>query len=221
MSYDYLFKFVIIGDVDVGKSAYTDRLVDNKYIYNSDPTIGVDFKTKQIVLDDNTVIKTHLWDTAGHNKFEPIIKLYYKGLAGYILIFDVTNRITFNRLCYRLKKIKILSGREEGDKSVPILLIGNKIDNPNREISHKEAADFALKNDLLYEECSAKKGTNVLCSFKRLTKEVYSKLDKELPFDNPGVRRHFSFNDNTDFPTLLSRDCSSIGHFSRMCCALI
>jgi len=219
MSYDYLFKFVIIGDTDVGKSACADRFVDNKYIYNYDPTIGVDFKTKQIILDDNTVIKTHLWDTAGHEKFAPIVKHYYKGLAGFILVFDVTNRRSFNRLGFWLNKINALSGQTGGDR-VPILLIGNKIDKPCREISSNEATGFALKHGLLYEECSAKKGTNVLGSFKRITNEVYCRLDKDQPFDNPGIRRHFSFNDRSDSKTP-SRECSNIGFVSRMCCTIL
>lgn len=218
MSYDYLFKFVIIGDANVGKSACSDRFVDDKYIYNYDPTIGVDFKTKQIILDDNTVIKTHLWDTAGHEKFSPIVKHYYKGLAGFILIFDVTSRRSFNRLHFWLNKIKNLSTHKDGE-DVPILLLGNKIDKSNREISNKEATEFALNYGLLYEECSAKKGTNILGSFKRITNEIYSKLDKTQPSDNPGIRRHFSFNDNIQ-PSV-SRDCSNIGYISRMCCTLI
>ena len=87
------------------------------------------------------------------------------------------------------------------------------------EQRRKEANAFALECGLLYEECSAKKGTNVLGSFKRITNEVYSKLDNTQPFDNPGIRRHFSFNDNTQ--TSVSRECSNIGYISRMCCALI
>jgi small GTP-binding protein len=214
MSYDYLFKYVIVGETGVGKSAFSDRYVDNKFVYNYEPTLGVDFKTKSIILEDHTVIKTHLWDTAGHEKFAPIIKHYYKGVAGIILMYDVTNRGSFAKLQYWLNKINDLK-----DKYVyiPIILIGNKIDASHRNIDGNVAKQFALKNGLLYSECSAKTGENVMESFKVLTKEIYSQIDASKPVNNPGIKRHFSFNEND----CLTRECSSKRLISRMCCTII
>lgn len=214
MSYDYLFKYVIVGDTGVGKSAFSDRFVYDKYTYNFDPTLGVDFKTKHITLDDHTVVKIHLWDTAGHEKFAQIVKHYYKGVAGFILMYDVNNRSSFSRLQYWLNKIKELK-----DHSIytPIILVGNKIDTGYRETDINIARKFALQNGLLYAECSAKTGDNVSNSIKQLTNDIYSRVDNTKPINNPGIRRHFSFNEKDCF----TRECSSTGFVSRICCTII
>lgn len=214
MSYDYLFKYVIIGETGVGKSAFSERFVDNKFIYNYEPTLGVDFKTKNITLEDRTVVKIHLWDTAGHEKFASIVKHYYKGVAGIILMYDVTNRGSFAKLQYWLNKIKFF---KDNSVKVPIILIGNKVDTGHREINVDIAQRFALQNNLLYSECSAKTGENVIQSIKKLTKNIYSQIDNTKPLNNPGIRKHFSFNEND----CLSRECSSTGFMSRMCCTII
>ena len=213
MSYDYLFKYVIVGETGVGKSAFSDRFVNNKFTYNYEPTLGVDFKTNNIILDDHTVIKAHLWDTAGHEKFAPIVKHYYKGVAGIILMYDVTNRGSFAKLQYWLEKIKLL---KDHSVYVPTMLIGNKIDKGVRNIDVTAAQRFAVQNRLLYAECSAKTGENVMNSFKVLTNEIYSRIDISKPFNNPGIKRHFSYNENDR----LSRECSTKG-WSRMCCTII
>lgn len=214
MSYDYLFKYVIVGDTGVGKSAFSDRFVYNKYTYNFDPTLGVDFKTKHITLNDHTVVKIHLWDTAGHEKFAAIVKHYYKGVAGFILMYDVNNRSSFSRLQLWLNKIKELK-----DHSIytPIILVGNKTDIGHRETEFDKAHSFALKNGLLYTECSAKTGDNVIDAIKKLTDDIYSRIDNTKPLNNPGIRRHFSFNERESF----TRECSSSSFVSRMCCTII
>ena len=130
MSYDYLYKIILIGNTGVGKTSYCDRLVHNKYNDIFLPTLGVDFFAKHMKLDDNTVIKTHIWDTAGQEKFNGIIKHYYKDIAGAIIMFDISNKYTFNRVKYWKNEIIKKSNCEIN--SFPLLILVSKCDNKNR-----------------------------------------------------------------------------------------
>ncbi len=214
MSYDYLFKYVIIGDTGVGKTAICERFVENKYTYNSQTTLGVDFKTNHIKLHDNSIIKLHIWDTAGHGKFQNIISHYYKNMAGVILVYDVCDRCSFNKLKYWLEKIYI---NKTPNIDVKIILVGNKVDGKSREVTTEEGEQFASGNNLLYHECSAKMGYNVNELFKKLTNTIYEELDDDMLHNSSGIRRHFSFNDDD----CLKRTDKSKGIISRMCCTII
>lgn len=214
MSYDYLYKIILIGNTGVGKTSYCDRLLHNKYNDIFLPTLGVDFFAKNITLDDNTVIKTHIWDTAGQEKFNGIITHYYKDIAGAIIMFDISNRYTFNRLKYWKNEIIKKSNCEIN--SFPILLLGNKCDNKNREVTRDEAEIYALKNSMIYEEITCKHNYNIEKSFLKIGKEIYQRMDKEKL--GPGIKRHFSQTKdellkNMDF----DRKCPS----TTTCCVII
>ena len=88
MSYDYLFKMIFVGDTNVGKTAIANRLSRNRFDCHYDATIGVDFSSLTLDIDEKR-IKTHIWDTAGQECFSSIITTYYRGVAGAILVFDV------------------------------------------------------------------------------------------------------------------------------------
>ena len=95
--YDYLFKIIIIGDSGVGKPAFLLRFTDDSFTGTHLTTIGVDFKIKIINFEDKT-IKLQIWDTAGSERFRTITKTYYKGTHGIILMYDVTNRNSFENI---------------------------------------------------------------------------------------------------------------------------
>ena len=190
MSYDYLYKVILIGNTGVGKTSYCDKLVHDTYTSIFIPTLGVDFFSKSIKLDDNTVIKSHIWDTAGQEKFNGIISHYYKDIAGAIIMFDISNRYSFNRINYW--KQEIIKKSNCKINSFPILLLGNKSDNKNREVTRDEAEVFALKNSMIYEEITCKKNENIESSFLKLIKEIYCRMNPVVL--GPGIRRHFSQN---------------------------
>ena len=198
MSYDYLFKYILIGDSGVGKTSYTDRLTQNEFHYLHETTIGVDFRCKTVNLDNNMVIKNHMWDTAGQEKFSSIIRSYYKGIAGAILVYDVGKRQSFERLKFWKKQ---LEHNRISNSPFVILVLGNKIDKERRVVSREEAETFvknSQKSDdnifYLYAESSCKNNLNVNESFQWLVTETYERMNKENPGD--GIRRSIPYQES-------------------------
>lgn len=95
--YDFVFKIVIIGNSSVGKSSLLLRFADDVFHETFLPTIGVDFKIRTIE-QSGSVVKLQMWDTAGQEKFKTIVSAYYKGAQGILLVFDVTDRRSFEDL---------------------------------------------------------------------------------------------------------------------------
>ena len=173
--YDYTFRFILIGDCSVGKTSLANRIVDNRFIPCYDATIGVDYSSVIVQLNNGTRAKCQLWDTAGQESFAPLIKSYYRNIAGAIIVFDVTCRRSFERLKFWLSEIK---ENGENNHSIPKLLIGNKIDSIRRCISFEEANEFALRNDLMYRETSAKNCENVTKPFQELCNKVAENMEE-------------------------------------------
>jgi small GTP-binding protein len=92
MDTDYLFKIILIGDCNVGKTSFLYKFVENYNTKVYEPTIGVDFNSKIVEDSNNNKIKLHIWDTAGQEKFRSIVETYYRDAAGVILIYDITNK---------------------------------------------------------------------------------------------------------------------------------
>jgi small GTP-binding protein len=188
MSYDYLFKIVMVGDNRVGKTSYADRLCSESYHNDYRATLGVDFHCKNILLHDNIVIKTHIWDTAGQDKFKPIVEIYYKEVAGAIIMYDITNKHSFNRV--NVWKERINRG-QNNNLNMPTILIGCKTDmKSKREVSEKEAQEYANNNNMLYSEISNKDNKNIEETYKRLIYDIFFKMDDVNL--SPGIKRHFS-----------------------------
>tara|TARA_B110000858_G_scaffold141594_1_gene160695 strand:- start:2886 stop:3536 length:651 start_codon:yes stop_codon:yes gene_type:complete len=188
MSYNYLFKLILVGACSVGKTCLVDAWCNRPFSSEFNSTIGVEFAAKNIIFD-NHHIKMHLWDTAGQEKFANIISTYYRGCAGAFVVFDVTKRTSFNKLNYWIQEIK---NNNKDDEDIPIVIIGTKIDKPNRNISFDEAKQFAEINGYQYIETSSKKHINTEESFELLVKLVYDKINHEEVDDNKlpqGIRR--------------------------------
>ena len=172
--YELMFRFIIIGDCFVGKTALTKRFISNQYMDNYDATIGVDFGANIIKLSNGVNIKCQMWDTAGQENFAPLIKSYYKDIVGAIIVFDVANRSSFNHLKFWLKELE-----NNSNAIYPLhkVLIGNKIDIYNRVISYEEAKAFADEHNLLYQETSVRDNINVQNTFMELCEEIYKNKD--------------------------------------------
>ena len=102
MSYDYLFKIIIIGNAYVGKTSIVSSLINRPMSQQYQNTIGVDFSVKNLELKNHKKIKLQLWDTAGQETFHSIIKSYYRYVSGVIVVFDVTDRESFQKIDYWL-----------------------------------------------------------------------------------------------------------------------
>lgn len=131
--YDYLLKYLIIGNSGVGKSCLLLRYADDEYSDKHIITIGVDFKIKSLTVDGQKV-KTNIWDTAGQERFKNITVSYYKGAAGVMLVYDITDMESFNKLNEWLIEIE-----KNAPNDVYKILVGNKCDlSDQRAVSYDQ-----------------------------------------------------------------------------------
>ena len=179
--YDFIFKVLLLGNSDVGKSSLILRYVDQVWSDTFVPTIGVDFKVKTLEID-NKQIKMQIWDTAGQERFRNVISSYFRGSHGIFLIYDITNRDSFKNLENWLIEIE-----KNASQNVLKILIGNKSDLvDDREIKTEEGQAFANRNGMKFIETSAKMNTNVNEAFETLAKLMmeFSSEKKTLPTKN-------------------------------------
>jgi Ras-related protein Rab-2A len=175
--YQYLFKFIIVGDSNVGKSCLLLRYINNYFNDKKDSTVGVEFGYKLIEINDknNNIIpiKLHIWDTAGQESFKSITRSYYRGSAGVILVYDITVRESFINIISWLNEIKI----HNTNNDPVIALIGNKIDlNKNRKVSTQEGRTLSQLYNLLFFEISIKEDLNIDYIFSDITYKIYNKI---------------------------------------------
>ena len=175
---DLVYKILLLGDSEVGKSCFLMRYADNVFVDNYITTIGLDYKLKYVQLDSGQVIKVQLWDTAGQDRYRTIAKNYYKGSHGILLLYDVTKTSSFENIREWIKDI-----REEVYEKAIIFLIGNKIDKKDQiKIKTEDAEKLAEEFNIPFFEASAKSGENVDEIFKALYKkisEVYVDIQQE------------------------------------------
>ena len=159
--YDYLFKVIVVGDGAVGKTAITIRFAEGRFEEHYKMTIGVDFAIKLLEIGGYKV-KLQVWDTGGQERFSYIRPLYYKGAMAAIAIFDLTNRESFDNLPKWFQEVA------ENCGAIPLMLVGNKADLPDRAVTTEEGQTLSDKMGIMYYEASAKSGDNINTLFQRL-----------------------------------------------------
>ena len=173
LEYDYLFKYLIIGNSGVGKSCLLIRFTDDKFEEGYVTTIGVDFKIKTLEIEGKSV-KLQIWDTAGQERFRNIVSTYYKGGHGIMMVYDITDLESFRYLDSWLKEIE-----KNASKNVYKILVGNKNDmEKERKVSFEKGMEFADLHGMKFFETSAKENKNVEEAFKEMTKDIINSLKK-------------------------------------------
>ncbi|KAE8711129.1 Ras-related protein Rab11A [Hibiscus syriacus] len=171
---DYVFKVVLIGDSAVGKSQLLARFSRNQFSLDSKATIGVEFQTKTLVVDNKTV-KAQIWDTAGQERYRAVTSAYYRGAVGAMLVYDMTKRQSFDNMARWLEEL-----RGNADKNIVVMLIGNKCDLGNlRAVPMEDAQGFAQRESLFFMETSALESTNVETAFLTILTEIYGIISKK------------------------------------------
>ena len=159
--YDYLFKVIVVGDGAVGKTAITIRFAEGRFEEHYKMTIGVDFAIKLLEIGGYKV-KLQVWDTGGQERFSYIRPLYYKGAMAALAIFDLTNRESFDNLPKWFQEVA------ENCGAIPLMLVGNKADLPDRAVTTEEGQSLSDKLGIMYYEASAKSGDNINLMFEKL-----------------------------------------------------
>lgn len=166
-------KIVLLGDQNVGKSSIAQRFCKNLFTGQYVVTIGGAYLQQKLVLNNGAVIKFHIWDTGGQERFRSMANLYYQDAAAAILTYDVTNERTFESLNYWIEELR---NKVDQDKLV-ICLAGNKCDCETHEkkVPTNKAKELADSGKMVFFETSAKNDIGIKDLFQALGKRIYDK----------------------------------------------
>ena len=187
--FDNTIKLLLIGDSSVGKTNFVFRFVDNRFQTVHLTTIGFDFKSKIVTLPNSKkTLKLQIWDTAGQERYMSLNQNLFLKVHGVILMYDISNRDSFDHLTKWLDLIK------DAINDIPIVLVGNKIDKEEeRLVSYNEGEQLAKELNISFFESSGKENKNVKEPFYSLCEEIINKMKNERTSTN-----NFSINNQKE-----------------------
>jgi len=192
-----IYKFILMGSTNVGKTCILRQLTDNLFLNEHNITIGVDYGSKILLIDDRH-IKISIWDTSGYDKYLFLNRYYYSDIDGILLIYDISDYMSFNKLSYWINEI------DEYLQNTKVILIGNKSDLENyRQVSYSLGEKLALNHGYLFKEISTKDYKNLNDLFIYFTKYV---LENNIKCPSSNIN-HNSIH-------------YSITHPGRVCCSI-
>ena len=167
---DYQYKYLFLGDTNVGKTSLLIRYTESIFDPESLPTLGVDVRYKYVTLE-NKRIRLDIWDTAGQERFKMITKNYLNGANGIIFVYDITSKDTFDKL-----KLWIKEAESNVSPDTEMIIVGNKIDLDEKRVIQLDLANnLGKKHNIEVIEASAKTGKGVNEIFSFLTENLFKK----------------------------------------------
>ena len=169
-------KIVLLGDVSVGKTSIASRYCKNSFNEHHINTIGGAYQQQKVVLGNGSMVKLHIWDTSGQERFRAMTNLYYRDAQVAILTYDITNESSFSSIEFWIQELKF---KVENENMI-LCLVGNKCDvNSNeRKITTQKGKNFAQDNNMIFFETSAKTGEGVKDLFVTIANKVYEQQKK-------------------------------------------
>ncbi|CAL1595555.1 unnamed protein product [Knipowitschia caucasica] len=189
-SFDFLFKIILVGDSNVGKTCVVQSFKSGIFIEKQQNTIGVDFTVRTLDIDGKKV-KLQVWDTAGQERFRTITQSYYRSAHGAMVTYDITRRSTFESVCHWIREVE-----QYGAASVIVILIGNKSDlHTNRQVLFEDACTLAEKHGALAAlETSAKAAQNIEAAFVLMARELMARTGVTVIDESSLEAPHFTLN---------------------------
>ena len=174
------FKLIVVGDINTGKSSILNRFTKNVFEEHYQSTIGLDFISKNYTIH-NQEVRLVLYDTAGQEKFRSLIPMYIREAQIILLIYDISNKNSFNSIPKWFSDILNVK-----DDEAVFGLIGNKNDlNDKREVTYEEGKKLADEKNIIFEEISAKTGNNINEFFHdKVFEALYNKFRNKFKNDN-------------------------------------
>ena len=169
-------KIVLLGDVSVGKTSIASRYCKNSFNDHHINTIGGAYQQQKVVLPNGSMVKLHIWDTSGQERFRAMTNLYYRDAQVAILTYDITNEQSFSSIDFWIKELKY---KVENENMI-LCLVGNKCDvnsNEKKETTLK-GKNFAAEHNMIFFETSAKTGEGVKDLFVTIANKVYEQQKK-------------------------------------------
>ena len=233
--YDYSFKILFLGGIGVGKTSIINRYVKNILNNDEKPTIGIDYKTKDVIYNSKK-IKLKIFDTSGQERFRTLTKNYYHGSDGIIMVFDLKRNETFEELTYWMEEINKNCDKDK----IELILVGNKNDGKleERKVTQEQGNQLANLYNFIYIETSAITNLNIKECFDLMVHSLFEKniknnkeeikdeemkninnnndkneVNKDVNMDNIILDKnnHLSHNNNTNYN-------NSINNNENSCC---
>ena len=169
-------KIVLLGNINVGKTSIASRYCKNSFNEHHINTIGGAYQQQKVVLSNGAIVKLHIWDTSGQERFRAMTNLYYRDAQVAILTYDITSESSFSGISFWIEELKY---KVENENMI-LCLVGNKCDvsDDERKISKNQGKKYAEENNLLFYETSAKNGDGVKELFNDVAKQAYEQLKK-------------------------------------------
>jgi small GTP-binding protein len=187
LKFTYEFKIILLGSISVGKTSILSRYTLNEFREDYKCTIKSDFKVKTINVNKDSQAKLNIWDTCGDEKFRAITRQYYKEAQGILLVYDITNKESFENIDKWIEDIK-----NSAPSNCVIFLVGNKSDLADKRIiTFQEGKNKAEEYGLLFNEVSAKNGDNILLIFGNISEAIIEQFEKsrsERSTINPNLK---------------------------------